>query len=82
MKKSYKEQHSTTMQKKSEVAKLKKSAPQLEKPLTHHVITEDELLKKFQCLSGKFKESLNFSGDPLTLQKSLRNEWEKIGMNN
>ncbi|TLY46596.1 MAG: DUF2281 domain-containing protein [Gammaproteobacteria bacterium] len=28
-------------------------------------------------LAGKLKNSSNFSGDPLTLQKKLRDEWEK-----
>ncbi|MES2141465.1 MAG: hypothetical protein V4471_01050 [Pseudomonadota bacterium] len=62
---------------KLELDELKKSGYQLEKLLPHHGITKDGLLEEFQCLAGKFKKSLNFSGDPLTLQKSLRNEWKK-----
>lgn len=32
--------------------------------------------KNLLSLEGKLKKSSNFSGDPLTLQKKLRDEWE------
>jgi hypothetical protein len=47
-----------------EIAKLKKSAHQLEKLPIHHGITDKQPLEKFECLSGKFKESLNFGSPP------------------
>ncbi|EDP47041.1 conserved hypothetical protein [Rickettsiella grylli] len=30
-------------------------------------------------LAGKLKKSINFSGNPLTLQKKLRDEWQSTG---
>jgi hypothetical protein len=31
--------------------------------------------RQILCLAGRLKKSVNFSGDPLTLQRTLRDEW-------
>lgn len=38
---------------------------------------ENIVSKNILTLAGSLKDSPNFSGDPLTLQKGLRDEWEK-----
>lgn len=39
--------------------------------------------KEFSLVSfaGKLKSSSNFSGDPLSLQKKLRDEWNRANFN-